>query len=410
MTPRRLLLGSVAIVGVAAGSPGLVLLALLAAMADGLSTLWSRHGLDRLGYERELAHTHTVVGDEVEVSLTARNAKLLPVPWFRVDDHATEELEIPDAPLVPSDRPGLGILRSTWTLAPYERATRRVHVRSGRRGVFEFGPVRRSVADVFGRDAASEESPVPGRLVVRPRSVTVRAPAGWHAASGALRSRTMALHEDPALIAGVRPFQRGDPLRRIHQRASARTGRTLSRRFDPSTPRTAILVLDIQTHDGPSWLLAYDEDLLESLVVVAASLARDLLVAGASVGLVANAWSRTPSRTAWIAPRSGLGHLTALADMLARLSQTPSIPIDAVLAGLPARLASASRVTLVTGRDPATLVGTCRRIGAAGHDVRVVAVGPHAAAHRRRATRAGLAASMARLAPDWRTSRALELT
>lgn len=409
MTSRRLLLVALVVAGALWSAPGLILLGLLAGLADGLSTLWSRHGLDRLTYERRIARPHAVWGDRVEVALTVRNAKVLPIPWFRVDDFATEELTVVDAPLVPSERPGFGILRSTWTLAPYERATRRVHVDADRRGVFELGPSRLSVADVFGRDAATRQEMARATLVVRPRSVGVRAPSAWRASAGTLRSRSLAVTEDPTLFAGVRPFQRGDPRRRIHERASARARRPLSRRYDPSTARTAVIAVDIQTHDGPSWLLAYDEELLESLIVTAASLARDLLASGASVGVAVNGWSRSTSRTAHVPPRAGLSHLATIEDLLARISQTPSIAFESLLGGLPARLPSGSRLIVLTSRDPAHVAATSRRLAAGGHELRFVTMGQRAGAHRRHATSLGFAASVARLVPDWRTSSVLEI-
>jgi len=409
VTPRRLLLLGLVIGGAALSAPGLVLLGLLAALADALATLWTRRGMNRLTYERTILQPRAVWGDTVEVDLTVRNAKLLPIPWFRVDDFATHDMIVADAPLIPSDRPGLGILRSTWTMGPFERATRRVHVVADRRGMFEFGPTRLSIADVFGRDARSVD--VGGResLLVRPRSVPVEAPHAWRASSGTLRSKALSVSEDPSLFAGVRPFQRGDPRRRIHQRATARTGVPLSKRFDPSTPRNAVIAIDLQTHDGPGWLLAYDEEVLESIVVATASVARDLLVSGAAVGVAANGWSRSMSRTAFLAPRPGLHQLAVIGDLLARLSQTSSTGFDRLLAGLPARLPSGSILVLVTARDPASIVPTVRRMGAAGHEIRFVAVGPEARAHAHRASSAGFVAAEARLGSGWRTSRVLEL-
>jgi uncharacterized protein (DUF58 family) len=409
MTPRRLLLLALILGGAATSAPGLVLVGLLAALADALATLWTRHGLHRLTYERTIVHPRAVWGDTVEVRLTVRNAKMLPIPWFRVDDFATEEMTVVDAPLVPSERPGLGILRSTWTMGPFERGIRRVHVVADQRGVFMFGPTRLSIADLFGRETRSVERRADASLLVRPRSVPVEAPHAWRASSGALRARALSVVEDPSLFAGVRPYQRGDSRRRIHQRATARAGVPLSKRFDPSTPRNAILALNLESHDGPEWLLAYDEELLESIVVTAASIARDLLVSGAAVGIAANGWSRSLARTAFLGPRPGLGHLAAIGDLLARLSRTPSTGFNRLLAGLPPRLPSGSILVLVSARDPGPIVATCRRLGAAGHEIRFVAVGTDARAHARRATAAGLVATAARLESGWRTSRRLGL-
>ena len=59
---------------------------------------------------------------------------------------------------------------------------------------------------------------------------------------------THRLYEDPTRIAGVRPYEAGDPLNRIHWRATARTGRLHSKVYEPSTLAGATILLDF--HHG----------------------------------------------------------------------------------------------------------------------------------------------------------------
>lgn len=396
------------IVGAVAAAPGLVLLGLLGLATGWLSGLWSRRGLRDVRYERRLGNDRAVWGDAVELTVTIENAKLLPLAWLRAEDFSTEEMVVRESPLIPSDRPGYGILRNVWTLAPFEKVRRRFHLEAVHRGVYRFESVRLSVADLFGRDVASEESPQRATLIVRPRSVPVRSPTGIVVPLGSRRARH-GLVEDPALFMGVRPFQRGDPRHRIHQRASARSGRPVSKRFEPSTARQVVIALDVQTHDGPYWLLAYDEQLVEGLVVVALSLARRLIGEGAACGLAANGWTYSMARTAFVPPRSGDDQLTRVADVLGRLSSVASIPFEHLLAALPARLPSGAVVFTLSGRDPATMIPALRRLRKSGFEVRHVAFGPRAAAHAAHARRLGLDAIVGRLEPDWQTSDALTL-
>ena len=274
MTTVAVVAALLLVAGVLGGAPGLVLLGLLSLATTGLSGLWSRRGLDRLRYERHLGADRMVVGDQLELDLMVENAKLLPLAWLATDDYATDGLVVLEHPLVPSDRPGLGVLRNVWTLGPFERVVRHFRLVAARRGRYRFEMVRLTVADLFGRGVASVEQARPSTLIVRPRSVPVQGTGGQFVPLGSRRAR-QGLLEDPVLFAGVRPFQPGDPRRRIHQRASARLGRPVSRRYEPSTARHVLVALDVQTHPGPHWLLAYDDELVESLVVTAASLARD---------------------------------------------------------------------------------------------------------------------------------------
>ena len=116
-----------------------------------------------------------------------------------------------------SDRPGLDVLRTIWTLAPYERVTRHLWLDADHRGLHRFGPVRLEVrGPVRPRDAVEEHADS-AVLLVRPRSVPVRVASPETAPLGLRRARS-GLHEDPALFAGVR--QRSNPA----IRASASTG------------------------------------------------------------------------------------------------------------------------------------------------------------------------------------------
>src|ERR1019366_8024802 len=58
---------------------------------------------------------------------------------------------------------------------------------------------------------------------------------------------------DPTRLAGVRPYQQGDPLNRIHWRATARTGELHSRIYETSRVAGATFLLDFhaQSFQGP---------------------------------------------------------------------------------------------------------------------------------------------------------------
>jgi uncharacterized protein (DUF58 family) len=396
------------VLGVIAAAPGLVLLGVLMVATAWLSNLWSRRGLDDVRYERRLANDRAVWGDTVELAVTIENKKLLPLAWLQADDFATVEMTVADRPLIPSDRPGYGILRNVWTLAPFEQVLRRVNLEAAHRGLYRFESVRLSVADLFGRDVATREEDRPATFLVRPRTVPVRTASGQVVPLGTRRARH-GLVEDPSLFAGVRPFQAGDPRRRVHERATARLGRPVSKRFDPSTARQALVALDVQTQDGPTWLLAYDEELVESLAVAAASLARRLLADGAACGIAVNGWTYQLAWTGFVPPRAGHEQLTRITDLLGRTSSVASVPFTSLLAELPARLPSGTLVVTVSSRDPVAIVPALRHLRSGGFEIRHVALGPRATAHAAVARRLGIDASHGRLEPDWRTSDALTL-
>ena len=255
------------------GAPGLVVVGVLLAAVGLLRGLWSRRGLRGVTYERQLSADRAMWGESIDLRVTVRNPKLLPVPWLQVSDHITEDAVVEDRELLPAGRPGWAVLQTTWTLGWFERVTRRMTLLADRRGVVSFGLVRLRVADLFARTSAVEEIESEASYRVVPRIVPVRVAARSSLMGGTARA-TRGLFEEPSLFAGVRPYQPGDRLRRVHWKATARRGRPLSRRFDPGREREAVIVVDMQTVPGPYWQMTFDDDLAEGLSVAAASLAR----------------------------------------------------------------------------------------------------------------------------------------
>jgi uncharacterized protein (DUF58 family) len=94
------------------------------------------------------------------------------------------------------------------------------------------------------------------------------------------------LYEDPTRIAGVRSYQAGDSLNRIHWRATARTGQLQSKVYEASTIAGATLLLDFHKD---SFEKRHEPMRSELAVTFAASLAGAICEMGQQVGLVTNA-------------------------------------------------------------------------------------------------------------------------
>jgi uncharacterized protein (DUF58 family) len=392
--------------GALAGAPPLLLVGVLTLLAEALRSLWSRHGLRGVTYERRLGTDRAVWGDEIPLDVIVWNRKLLPLPWLHVDDFVSENVTVRERRLSRTDRPGLAALEHTWTLAWYERVVRHLHVVADHRGMFRFEGARIRVADLFARDTAEEENRDPLSFLVRPRTVPVRGAAPERAPIGE-RVAPWSLFRDPALFAGVRPYQPGDPMRHVHWKATARTGRPVVKRFDPSRSRELVVVLDVQTLEGPHWVMSYDEDLVEGLCVAAASLARRALAEGAECGLLAAAYTGTPQATAWVPPAGGAGQLARITDTIARLASFASAPFEHMIAAVPLRVGPGATVLAISARPPGPFLGSLRRLARSGYDIELVAMGPAAPEHAAGARAAGVRATVATLSPDWRTSDAL---
>lgn len=397
------------LVGGAIGAPGLLLVGGLTVLSRWLTTLWSRYGLAAIAFERRLGTDRAVWGDEVPLDVEVWNQKLLPVPLLVADDHVTDTLRVVGRPLGNSDRPGRGTLQNAWSLLWFERVVRHLRIDARRRGVFSFGPVRLTVSDLFERGTNSEEREVPAQLLVRPRSVPVRDLEAARAPLGSTRTRA-SLFTDPARFAGVRPHQPGDSMRRIHWRATARTGTVVSRRYEPVNERQVLIAVDLQTVPGPHWLMLFDDDQVEALCVAAASLSRRVLGEGAACGILLGTQLAGGGRWAYLPPSTSPGQLGRIDDVLARVQPIVSLPFERLLAAVPRRLQPGGTLLVLGARDPEPYLESMRRLARTGYAVTHVAFGDQRDAHRQRSLDAGVRARVADLAPSWREADALVLS
>ena len=199
----------------------------------------------------------------------------------------------------------------------------------------------------------------------------------------------------------MRPFQAGDSLRRVHWRATARLGMPVSRRYEPARGREVMLAVDVQTLPGPHWQMTWDEPSFESLCIAAASLTRELLDGGASVGLAAASFAGSPQRFAWLPPQASVSQLPRAGQLLARIGPVSSGPLSALLSWLPYRVTPGSGIVLLTSRDPSEHLAALRRLARIGYRVELMAIGPEAESHARTARLAGLPASSGQVLPRW---------
>ena len=396
------------VAGALLGAPGLLLIGGLTLLSRWLTTLWSRYGLESIAYERRIGTGRAVWGDQVPLEIEVWNRKLLPVPLLTADDHVTDTLRVTGRSLVASERPGQGALLNSWSLLWYERVVRHLVIDARRRGTFSFGPIRLTVSDLFERGTNSEERELPDELLVRPRTVPVRAPHAAQAPLVTARARR-SLFTDPSRFAGVRPYQPGDPMRRIHWRATARLGVPVSRRYEPVHERQVLLAIDLQTVPGPHWLMLFDDDQVEALCVAAASLARRMLRTDTACGLLVGAQLADSRRWAYLPPSAAASQLGRIEDVLARVQPILSLPFERLLSVVPRRLAPGGTVLSLGARDPEPYADRLRRLSRSGYAVTHLCFGPDRETHRSGMVARGIRAHAAELDPDWRQADALVL-
>lgn len=359
--------------GILTRSPLLLLGAGLALVTAYGSRLLGRYSLVRLECTRTWSRRRCFAGETVDLRLQVTNRKLLPVTHLSLDQQVPEEVQPRDARL------GLFLggkshWTQVWTLGWYQRVTRTYTMECRRRGYYVLPPAQLNGEDPFGFVSRSESLPETEPLIVYPeliplRSVNlvVRRPLGDQ------RSRQR-LFEDPLRFAGVREYRAGDPLQRIHWKATAATGRLQVKLLDPSSTLGVAVFCNVWSFARP-WQ-GIDSGSVERAVSVAASVMRWAVDAQWPVGLYANGRVTGWGKALRLPPARGPQVLAHALEGLARLTLFSELAPGQLLLEELTRLPLGTTLVFCTRSVAPDLAAALRRATAAGWPVLLLWTGP----------------------------------
>jgi uncharacterized protein (DUF58 family) len=358
------------VVGLATRQNALVALGVLIFVAGGIARLWSRFSLERVTYQRQFGEDRAFVGETIPLTISLTNRKFLPLPWVEVHDEFPEDLPPDGVRLSTSPKPRVGFLERATSLGWYERVVWRHTMHLPRRGYYQFGPVHLRSADLYGLLVREKTLDVRNHLVVYPRTVPLselglplQRPFGE-------QRGTDRVFEDPMRVAGLRDYLPGDPLRRIDWKATARRRQLQSRVYEPTTTLHLTVAVNIATL-AHSWE-GYIPELLERVIVGAASVARHAYEARFAVGLLANGSFPESDRPIKIAAGRNPDQLHRVLEALAMIGPFTMSSLEVLLEGESHTFPLGATLVLVAARVPDDLAAVLMRIRADGRKVIIV--------------------------------------
>ncbi|OYP28844.1 DUF58 domain-containing protein [Rhodopirellula sp. MGV] len=235
------------------------------------ATIATRHG------RNEELH----VGESFSVKLSLQNTSRLPVVWLLVEDLVPHWATIHDPPTLKVTGERVQVL----LLWPNQTRDLEYTVKCNRRGYFQIGPTVLETGDVMGLYRRFRVGTEPQYITVLPKVLPLE---GYDIASprpmGEIRMRANVL-EDPTRLRGIRQWQPGDPMRRVHWSATARTGILHSKVYEPTSIAGATLVLDLHVETNPTNQEPIRTDLA---ITTAASIASSLMEQSQPFAMVTN--------------------------------------------------------------------------------------------------------------------------
>jgi uncharacterized protein (DUF58 family) len=246
-----------------------------------VSRYLARNWTSNLEAERRCSIQTAETGETVPIKLTLRNDNWMPVPWILLEDLLPRSALATANPAIKVKGKRLQV-RMLWPRVTTDLSYK---LKLQRRGYYQIGPLVMESGDLFGLHRRYRTAALPHYLLVYPRVVTLE---DYDLASrrpiGEVRL-THRLYEDPTRISGVRAYQPGDPMNRVHWRVTARTGNLHCKVYEPSTIAGLTILLDFHR---AGYSARGEPDRSELAVTTAVSLAHAVYVMNQQLGLVSN--------------------------------------------------------------------------------------------------------------------------
>lgn len=255
--------------GIVLGERDLVRIGFVVLLLPLIAAIWVARSGNRLGLVRSLSSTQIEVGQTATVQLEITNVG-------STTGLLLIEEQLPWA---------LGTRPRFVVNGMRVRRVRRIDypVRAEQRGRYEIGPLHLRIGDPAGMLEVHRTFTRTASLVVIPSAEPLPAIPLRGAWTGSGDNRPRPFASGSAADVTVREYRRGDDLRRVHWRSTARTGQVMVRREEQPWQSRCTLLIDnrARAHRGHG-----PDSSLERAVTVAASIAVHLAAVGFQVRLV----------------------------------------------------------------------------------------------------------------------------
>jgi uncharacterized protein (DUF58 family) len=330
--------------GVVAGNVPLLLWAVALGSLTGAASAWSRLAWRKLDVSARVRPSRAFSGENVTLEVRIVNGKRFPVPSLRLSVWLPRGLR-------PGDGRGPASIRGfvrRLSMPGRSEAILQLPVRVRQRGEYWLERIALDISDPFDLAPLSKEVRPEADLLVMPQArigvpMNVRRLLPFGTPTRASR-----MFEARERFAGVRPYEPGDPLNRIHWKLTGHAAALQTKLFEPTRSADVLLVLDLAAGE-PFWAQIFPE-IAEDTIGWASFLARQAIGAGWRVGLVSNTHltrGRGPLR---IPPSASRGHEAVIFGALARMPNEATSDLAPVLREAGRRLGRDSTAVVISPR------------------------------------------------------------
>ena len=251
--PGLLILLALVILASYSGAALIAAFLLLVLLISLCACLWSQNILKKTHVSIDEGQTACHAGDTIPLTLRVHSKSVFPLIWLDVLlplgqalVFSREDEEAPQPYTLPTERPLYALReRFVWLLWQHEITCEETLI-AHRRGVVQVTRVCLQAGDALGLSAAQRFAPLerPVTLIAYPRLYLVDIKPFLRLLSDA-ETGPRGQMEDITLLKSSRPYQHGDPMKRINWRYLAMTGRMEINQYETVSPGCITFLVDL---------------------------------------------------------------------------------------------------------------------------------------------------------------------
>ena len=274
------------IIGVFSGQ-GLILgLSVMSLTVLSVAWFWNKVSLENVEYIRVIPRRRVFIGETIPFSIELHNKKPIPVPRVDIIDNIPDSLNLIGPELKPSSTFNAVSMTHSTSVSAYQKTTWEYSVRPNKRGFYRLGSANIYGGDIFGLFESKKTTPSRDYILVYPHvfnlpdiGIPESRPLGEQITS-------LNMYQDVSWTRGIRGYVKGDPLRTIDWKSTAKKSELMVRTFESTNKNNVILAVSVET-SLKIWE-GYSAENLERVIAASASLASYCTSEGFNLGFFSN--------------------------------------------------------------------------------------------------------------------------
>lgn len=282
----------------------------------------------QLNIKLEFSQENAFEGEEIQLTETITNKKILPLPVVMLKFNVSRCLRFTDTCTTLNDcvndsfKDGNNsvvtdyVYRNDITyVGPLTQKKRAIPVSCTSRGYCNISNLYRICSDPFLSSKLVDSQQVNTHIYIFPRFLdTQKFETSFKSLMGEILTKRY-INEDPFEFRGIRDYQSFDPLKSVNWKASARSMNLKVNQTDATSSCQVTILLNLESSSG-----LRDEELDESSIRLAATLANQLSRLGIMVSFITNARDDTNSQVIQIPHGCGDEHIKSILMGLAKIN------------------------------------------------------------------------------------------